>query len=162
MCTILPFWPSVIQVYVAELMADAHACAKRNSHNRTFEEINKVCREKFNMSFWWINCVILPLVPVGRVWEFSNLTPPNSKQYSVSFFEWEIMLLNWREIPVRKILPGSVFSMFCDQSLWTKSKACVQRTRSVFSECGLNEQGQETFGLFGSVVLMFLFTVNLV
>ena len=23
-------------------MADAHACAKRNSHNRTFEDINKV------------------------------------------------------------------------------------------------------------------------
>ena len=32
----------VTQVYVAELMADAHDCAKRNSHNRTFEEINKV------------------------------------------------------------------------------------------------------------------------
>ena len=32
----------VTQVYVAELMADAHDSAKRNSHNRTFEEINKV------------------------------------------------------------------------------------------------------------------------
>ncbi|XP_073231400.1 uncharacterized protein [Porites lutea] len=30
------------EVYVAELMADAHDCAKRNSHNRTFEEINKM------------------------------------------------------------------------------------------------------------------------
>ncbi|XP_020609445.1 YLP motif-containing protein 1-like isoform X2 [Orbicella faveolata] len=30
------------EVYVAELMADAHACAKRNSHNRTFEDINKM------------------------------------------------------------------------------------------------------------------------
>jgi len=33
------------EVYVAELMADAHACAKRNSHNRTFEEINKMVAE---------------------------------------------------------------------------------------------------------------------
>lgn len=30
------------EVYIAELMADAHACAKRNSHNRTFEDINKM------------------------------------------------------------------------------------------------------------------------
>ena len=42
--TSLHFGSSVYceQVYVAELMADAHACAKRNSHNRTFEDINKV------------------------------------------------------------------------------------------------------------------------
>ena len=32
-------------------MADAHACAKRNSHNRSFEDINKV-----SFSIWFLQC----------------------------------------------------------------------------------------------------------
>lgn len=34
----------LFKVYVAEITADSHTCAKRNVHGRTLKDIMKVCR----------------------------------------------------------------------------------------------------------------------
>ncbi|XP_032233841.2 YLP motif-containing protein 1-like [Nematostella vectensis] len=50
------------EVYIVEISADAHACAKRNSHHRSFEEINKMVEEWEESPTYMLRLDVRPLL----------------------------------------------------------------------------------------------------
>lgn len=57
-----------MQVYIAELSADAHICAKRNSHQRSLGEIDKV-RLFFIHVFSFLKCIfIISIWVIYTIW----------------------------------------------------------------------------------------------
>ena len=82
-----------VQVYVAELMADAHACAKRNSHHWSFEEINKVWILKAVYQDTGLGYLSLGGVCLGVV--DSSLTPLLILCKAIVFFITNIYSYRW-------------------------------------------------------------------